>query len=219
MVIIIFNLVASLVYKYVFNYSPSFIYSDVLENYDICFIKNLVSYLVGCCLPAVVLFLLSLFILSMIALFIRGRLIIMRSSVAYMLGQKLVSKIIHDTAELGLKMKLIYMNGGLFSAVFIVNLIVAIQIRSGDIPLFVLFCASEFIYGIVAIIFMTFNFMFEHSFKKNELRGHQYDVDETSTEEVDKKRSKQQFNDENEVVNRERQIRANNKCKSFIKFL
>lgn len=209
LIIILFNLVASLVYKYVFNYSPSFIYSDVLENYDICFIKNLGAYLIGCCLPSVLLFFSSVLILISIAVFIRRRLFILRSSIVQLLGQQTTVNIIHDTAEFSLKMKLIIINGSLFVAVFIVNIIAAIHIRSGHISLFILFCLGQFIFALVVIVYMGFYFMFENSFNKNEMTvKNRYYMDDvqldnavdlnSAREEVVEERGEYQNGNENE---------------------
>lgn len=183
MIIILFNLVASLLYKYVFNFSPSYIYSDVLENYDICFIKNIGSYLLGCCLPSFLLFAASLLILFLIALHIQRRLIFLRSSIIQLLGQRLVNTVLHDTAENMLKFKLVSINGTLFLGVFLVNLAAAIQIRSGHIGFFVLFCAFEFLYALLVAFFMFSFFMFESSLHKNDEYAKSNDLDNDDANE------------------------------------
>ena len=104
LVIIVFNLIASLVYKYVYNYSPSFIYSDVLENYDMCFIKNLGSYLLGCCAPASLLFIASLIILATIWVYIRSRLGMLAGSIVHLIGgNRSNNHVLYSSAEYNLK--------------------------------------------------------------------------------------------------------------------
>ena len=55
LIVLVFYLITSLIYEYIYKYSGSFIYSDVFDNFDICFIKNLWAYLAGLILPSLAL--------------------------------------------------------------------------------------------------------------------------------------------------------------------
>jgi hypothetical protein len=51
LLLFLFYLITGLVYEYVLNYSSYFIYTDVFENNEFCFIKNKWTYLGGLVLP------------------------------------------------------------------------------------------------------------------------------------------------------------------------
>jgi hypothetical protein len=62
-----FYLITSLIYELKSKYSASFIYTDVLDNFDVCFIKNLYAYLGGLILPSLVLILITTVFTCLIA--------------------------------------------------------------------------------------------------------------------------------------------------------
>ncbi len=138
LIIAIFYLITGILFEYMFNYSAAFIYTDVLDNKEICFIKNFWAYLGGVILPCSILFLISLVMQSVMF--------------------KRVSKW-KDSNDIYLKRlnkKEIQLNIILWLVLFLVNLCASIQIRYGYFWLFIVFCIFDIILAVFIVYFYTF---------------------------------------------------------------
>ena len=134
----IFYLITSLLYEFQFNYSSAFIYSDLFDNKEICFIKNIWAYLGGLIMPSVLLVLISLCLFALIF-------------------KSLPNWKAFDDIYLGrLNQTEIKMNLILWFLIFQLNLWAAIHLRYGSLWLFIIFCVFDFLLSIFVIIFYTF---------------------------------------------------------------
>lgn len=137
LIIFIFYLITGLLFEYQYNYSARFIYSDVLDNYAICFIKSLTAYLLGCVGPALLMFLIGMWLLF----------VLIKENTKWNVPR---AKSIYSGRS---NKKEIYWQSGLYLLVFLVNFIAALQIRYGYLWLFILFCILEFIIAFYLIFF------------------------------------------------------------------
>lgn len=137
LIICIFYFIAGLTYRYGYDYSAAFIYSDVVDNRQICFIKNIWTLVWGLIIPCLTFFIAALFI---IALMFRQFKI-----------WKNFDSIYKDCSNLKEIIRLLI----LYSLIFVLNFWACLHIRLGFFWLFVLFCMFDFILSIYVTIAYT----------------------------------------------------------------
>ncbi len=128
LIILIFYLITGLVYEYGLNLSASYVYTDLFDNNELCFIKNIWAFLLGLILPCITLIFFSLMQLKY-----------------------LFENLTNFKSYNEMLMDLI-----LCSIVILVNICAAIQIRFGYLWLFILFCVFDICLGIFVLINYTF---------------------------------------------------------------
>lgn len=137
-IISIFYLITGLIYEYQLNYSAAFIYTDVFDNNEMCFIKNIWAYLGGVIFPCAVLVFFSLIFLLI-------------------LFKHLPNWKASDDIYFGrLNLAEVRLNLGLFSLVFAVNIWAALQLRFGYLWLFIVFCVFDILVSMFIFVFYTF---------------------------------------------------------------
>jgi hypothetical protein len=130
LIISLFYLIAGILYEYAANYSAAYIYSDIFDNKQICFIKSVISFLLGLILPSLI------FLAIALALLVE----LYRSISKWRNTSSIYLSRIDAT-----EMKWLL---GLVSLILAVNVFMFIHIRIAQVWSFVLFCLFDIALGL-----------------------------------------------------------------------
>lgn len=140
-IIVLFYLITSLVFELELNYSASFIYTDVLENSDFCFIRNIWVYLLSFVLPCSILFIIAI-------AFILLTMLDLKNWSTY-----------EDIYPNRINRREIFLYFGFYALVITLFAVIAAQIRFGYYWMFVVVCLLEMIICVYMFLFYT---LFRH---------------------------------------------------------